>query len=120
MVWLAKWIRENVPNSRVLIVTDRTELDEQIESVFMGVDEDIYRTSSGNDLIATLNHPNPWLICSLVHKFGRRSEAEDNAATDAFITELQQSLTKTFCAKGDLFVLWMSATAHNPASCITP
>ncbi|MDK2030644.1 DEAD/DEAH box helicase family protein, partial [Klebsiella pneumoniae] len=28
MVWLAKWIRENVPNSRVLIVTDRTELDE--------------------------------------------------------------------------------------------
>lgn len=91
MVWLAKWIRENVPNSRVLIVTDRTELDEQIESVFMGVNEDIYRTSSGNDLIATLNHPNPWLICSLVHKFGRRSEAEDNAATDAFITELQQS-----------------------------
>ncbi|SCA71594.1 HsdR family type I site-specific deoxyribonuclease [Escherichia coli] len=41
MVWLAKWIRENVPNSRVLIVTDRTELDEQIESVFMGVNEDI-------------------------------------------------------------------------------
>lgn len=71
MVWLAKWIRENVPNSRVLIVTDRTELDEQIESVFMGVDEEIYRTSSGNDLIATLNHPNPcssarWCISSVV------------------------------------------------------
>jgi type I restriction enzyme R subunit len=31
MVWLAKWIRENVSDSRVLIVTDRTELDEQIE-----------------------------------------------------------------------------------------
>ncbi|MBF4296178.1 type I restriction endonuclease subunit R, partial [Vibrio anguillarum] len=29
MVWLAKWIRENVKDARVLIVTDRTELDEQ-------------------------------------------------------------------------------------------
>ncbi|ELY4321087.1 type I restriction endonuclease subunit R [Cronobacter turicensis] len=126
MVWLAKWIRENVPNSRVLIVTDRTELDEQIESVFMGVDEEIYRTSSGNDLIATLNHPNPWLICSLVHKFGRRSEAEDTAATDGFITELQQSLTKTFRAKGDLFVFvdechrTQSGKLHNAMTAILP
>ncbi|WP_226099907.1 type I restriction endonuclease subunit R [Dickeya oryzae] len=126
MVWLAKWIRENVPSARVLIVTDRTELDEQIENVFMGVDEDIYRTSSGNDLIATLNHPNPWLICSLVHKFGRRSEAEDSAATDAFITELQQSLTKTFRAKGDLFVFvdechrTQSGKLHNAMTAILP
>ncbi|HCT9737876.1 TPA: HsdR family type I site-specific deoxyribonuclease [Morganella morganii] len=126
MVWLAKWIRENVLNSRVLIVTDRTELDEQIESVFMGVDEEIYRTSSGNDLIATLNHPNPWLICSLVHKFGRRSEAEDAAATDDFITELQQSLTKTFRAKGDLFVFvdechrTQSGKLHNAMTAILP
>jgi type I restriction enzyme R subunit len=44
MVWLAKWIRENVRDSRVLIVTDRTELDEQIEKVFKGVDENIHRT----------------------------------------------------------------------------
>ena len=31
MVWLARWIRENITNSRVLVITDRTELDEQIE-----------------------------------------------------------------------------------------
>ena len=49
MVWLAKWIRENVPNSRVLIITDRIELDEQIEKVFTGVQEDIHRTKSGAD-----------------------------------------------------------------------
>ena len=42
MVWLAKWIRElKGVDGRVLIVTDRTELDEQIEMVFNGVDEDI-------------------------------------------------------------------------------
>jgi len=32
MVWLAKWIRENVTNARVLIITDRTELDELNET----------------------------------------------------------------------------------------
>ena len=38
MVWLAKWIRENVQDARVLIITDRTELDDQIEKVFKGVE----------------------------------------------------------------------------------
>ncbi|WP_267283827.1 MULTISPECIES: DEAD/DEAH box helicase family protein [unclassified Marinobacter] len=104
MVWLAKWIREHVKGGRVLIITDRSELDEQIEKVFTGVDEDIYRTKSGADLIATLNQPTPWLACSLVHKFGRQSDRADNAATDAFIHELRQSLPTDFKAKGDLFV----------------
>ena len=40
MVWLAKWIREHMTDARVLIITDRDELDEQIEKVFLGVDED--------------------------------------------------------------------------------
>lgn len=74
MVWLAKWMRENITNARVLIITDRTELDEQIKSVFKGVDEDIYRTTSGTDLISRLNETIPWLLCSLIHKFGSRDE----------------------------------------------
>ena len=104
MVWLAKWIRENVQDSRVLIITDRTELDEQIEKVFYGVDEEIYRTKSGADLIATLHQSHPWLVCSLVHKFGRQSEKEDNTATEKFIEELRKSLPADFKAKGELFV----------------
>jgi type I restriction enzyme R subunit len=104
MVWLAKWIRENVKDARVLVVTDRTELDEQIEKVFKGVDEDIYRTDSGADLISTLNEPNPWLLCSLVHKFGRRTDNEDNVATDEFINDLKNNLPTDFKAKGELFV----------------
>lgn len=82
----------------MLIVTDRTELDEQIEKVFKGVDEDIYRTASGADLVTLLNQPAPWLICSLVHKFG--SGREDHAI-DQFITELQQLPN---AAQGELFV----------------
>ncbi len=104
MVWLAKWIREHIKDARVLIVTDRTELDEQIEKVFTGVEEAIYRTQSGADLVATLNQINPWLLCSLVHKFGRQSDSESDAATDVFIAELKKSLPSDFKAKGDLFV----------------
>ena len=100
MVWLTKWLRENVDDARVLIITDREELDGQIEKVFKGVQEDIYRTTSGRDLIDTLNQKNEWLICSLVHKFGGKDEAN----FDAFADELTHSLPKDFKAKGNLFV----------------
>ncbi len=100
MVWLAKWIREHVENSRVLIVTDRVELDDQIESVFVGVDEHIHRTRSGADLVNTLNHNEEWLICSLIHKFGR----SESAALDEYLADLRRSLPADFRAKGEIFV----------------
>lgn len=110
MVWLAKWIRENQPDARVLLITDRTELDEQIEKVFGGVNEQIYRTRSGADLIGTLNASEQWLICSLVHKFRAASSdsecdgnADDGATTD-FIKELHATIPKDFQAKGNIFV----------------
>jgi type I restriction enzyme, R subunit len=104
MVWLAKWLRENATDARVLIITDRTELDEQIEGVFKGVDEDIYRTTSGTDLIAQLNATTPWLLCSLVHKFGSRDEADTSQSTEQFIQDLQRNLPSNFSPKGNLFV----------------
>ena len=36
MVWLTKWIREKVKDARVVIITDRTELDGQIEGCLQG------------------------------------------------------------------------------------
>jgi len=108
MVWLAKWIRENVSDARVLVVTDRTELDDQIEKVFTGVNEKIYRTKSGSDLISTLNQTTPWLLCSLVHKFGRASDDDESAsqekATEDFIKQLTADLPSDFLAKGNVFV----------------
>jgi type I restriction enzyme, R subunit len=98
MVWLAKWILESNPKARLLIVTDRTELDEQIEGVFLGVGETIKRTKSGADLVSVLNNTSPRLVCSLVHKFGGK---EENAA-DEFVTALKQS--KDFQPKGEFVV----------------
>lgn len=101
MIWLAKWIREHVKNGRVLIITDRTELDEQIEKFFLGVNEQIYRTKSGADLVRVLNASEEWLTCSLVHKFGASEEGD----IDAFLADIQSHLPKDFRAKGEIFVL---------------
>lgn len=105
MVWLAKWIRENVIDPRVLIITDREELDEQIhDRVFLPAGEAIYRTQSGGDLIATLNATKPWLLCSLIHKFGGKNREEEQGDADEFIREMRRALPPGFKAKGNLFV----------------
>ena len=103
MVWLTKWIREHIPASRVLIITDREELDQQIEKVFLGVEEDIYRTKNGKDLIEKLDRHTPALMASLIHKFGRVSKNEE-PDYDSFIEEMQKNLPKDFKAKGDIYV----------------
>ena len=103
MVWLAKWILEHNPNARVLIITDRTELDEQIEKVFIGVNEDIQRTRSGDNLARMLRETSARLVCSLVHKFGRSGEMRD-ADIDDYIDDLQQNLPNNFRARGEFFV----------------
>ena len=97
MVLLAKWILENNPNARVAIVTDRDELDKQIERVFREAGEPIKRTNSGRDLMTQLGQAKPRLLCSLVHKFGRR-DVDD---FDAFIKELEAQPSPTV---GELFV----------------
>ena len=72
MVLLAKWILENNPKARVVVVTDRDQLDKQIEGVFKNSGEEIYRTRSGNDLMSQLGQATPRLFCSLVQKFGKK------------------------------------------------
>ncbi|MEW6327864.1 MAG: HsdR family type I site-specific deoxyribonuclease [Thermodesulfobacteriota bacterium] len=97
MVLLAKWILENNPKARVAVITDRDELDKQIERVFNDAGEPIKRTTSGRDLMAQLAEAKPRLLCSLVHKFGKKDV--DNF--EEFIKELESQRTK---AVGELFL----------------
>ncbi|WP_286753054.1 MULTISPECIES: type I restriction endonuclease subunit R [Sphingobacterium] len=98
MVMLGKWILENVANSRIVILTDRTELDDQIERVFKDVGEtDVAKTRSGKELMSFLTSSRPRLVCSLIHKFGNKSETD----FDAFIKDLQENPVQT---QGEIFV----------------
>ena len=97
MVLLAKWILENNPHARVAIITDRDELDKQIEGVFRDSGEAIHRTSSARDLMGKLSQARPRLLCSLVHKFGRRGVND----FEAFVKELE---AQPSVAVGEVFV----------------
>jgi type I restriction enzyme R subunit len=97
MVLLAKWILENNPHARVAIITDRDELDKQIQRVFTDAGEPIKRTSSGRELMSQLSQAKPRLLCSLVHKFGKR-DVDD---FDAFIRDLEAQPSQTV---GEVFV----------------
>jgi len=98
MVVLAKWILENKPNARVVVLTDRTELDKQIEGVFIDAGENkIHKAKSGKDLMYQLKQPTKRLICSLVHKFGKKDVTNFNA----FIKELEAN---PIDIAGELFV----------------
>ncbi len=104
MIWLSKWILANNPNARVLIVTDREELDDQIEKAYKGVDENIVRTKSGEDLVNKLNSYEHPLICSLIHKFGKNGGEATDKDIDKYIEEIKKALPKDYSAKGDFVV----------------
>lgn len=97
MVLLAKWILENNPHARVVIVTDRDELDKQIEGVFIASGHPMTRASSGRDLMSRLGEAKPRLLCSLVHKFGKRGVEN----FEKFIEELKAQPSPTV---GEIFV----------------
>ena len=112
MVWLAQWIRENVEDARVVIITDRDELDKQIENGFKDAGEQIKRATSGDKLIGMLNAAEPWLICSLIHKFGNKNDGDTisvggkkaTKSLDLYLEELAKSLPADFRAKGNIYV----------------
>jgi type I restriction enzyme, R subunit len=74
MVLLAKWLLEHDPAARVLIVTDRDELDKQIEGVMknagvIGADAASPRIANRAEFVAKLGSAAPRLLCALIHKF---------------------------------------------------
>lgn len=115
MVWLAKWIHENLEDPRVIIVTDRNELDDQIQQGFADVKEDISRATSGAQLIRLLNSDKKWLICTLIHKFGARKRIPAEYIGNkripddekAYMEILQQKLPEDFSVKGKNIIVFV-------------
>ena len=74
MVLIAKWLLEHDPDARILVVTDRDELDKQIEGVMVnagviGANSASPRITSRREFVEKLAAHTPRLLCALVHKF---------------------------------------------------
>ena len=74
MVLIAKWLMEYDPHARILIITDRDELDKQIEGVMrnagvIGDGAPSPRITSRLEFVEKLGATTPRLLCALIHKF---------------------------------------------------
>jgi type I restriction enzyme R subunit len=74
MVLIAKWLLEHDPDGRILVITDRDELDKQIEGVMknagvIGTDSPSPRITSRAEFVEKLGAATPRLLCALIHKF---------------------------------------------------
>jgi type I restriction enzyme, R subunit len=73
MVLLAKWLLEHDADARILVVTDRDELDKQIEGVMKSAgvispEAPSIRIRSRRELVKKLGEAAPRLMCALIHK----------------------------------------------------
>lgn len=115
MVWLTKWIKENT-DKRVLIITDRDELDKQIEKAFKNSNNTIVRAKSCQELFKYLANErvkgddgiSKRVICSLIHKFGTPGKEitdEDNEkALENYVKELNDAKPAGFKLYGDFVI----------------
>jgi type I restriction enzyme, R subunit len=74
MVLVAKWLLEHNAEARILVITDRDELDKQIEGVMknagvIGAESPSPRITSRAEFVQKLGSPTPRLLCALIHKF---------------------------------------------------
>lgn len=113
MVALASYIQKNFSNPRVVVITDRKELDLQLAGAFVKGGNKLHHAESCSDLLDTLNKGDEWLICSLIHKFGahnhndeaEKDESGTKVSLDEYLNELQTIIAKKygnyFSVKGD-------------------
>ncbi|MBF0220512.1 MAG: HsdR family type I site-specific deoxyribonuclease, partial [Gammaproteobacteria bacterium] len=74
MVLIAKWLLEHDPDARILVITDRDELDKQIVGVMrnagvIGEEAASPRITSRSQFVEKLGATTPRLLCALIHKF---------------------------------------------------
>ncbi len=74
MVLLAKWLLEHDPTGRILIITDRDELDKQIRGVLqnagvVGENAPPVGVASRADFVSALASTQRRVLCALIHKF---------------------------------------------------
>lgn len=89
MVMLAKWLLEHDSDGRVLIITDRDELDKQIEGVMrnsqvISPTAPSPRIISRQDFEQKLTDAKPRLMCALIHKFSLEEDRHPPAILGRF------------------------------------
>jgi type I restriction enzyme, R subunit len=86
MVMLAKAMVLTNASARILIVTDRTDLDQQISATFHATGHEPKRAATGENLLALIEEKTP-VITTLIHKFraGLNKRRVVDKSSDIFV-----------------------------------
>jgi type I restriction enzyme R subunit len=86
MVMLSKYLLEQVHGCKVVIVTDRTELDRQIEQTFSHTRLKPARATSGKNLIDLINEGKSDIVTAIINKFNTVENSKvQNNSRDIFV-----------------------------------
>ena len=69
MAMLAKKIYLTVKNPKIILVTDRTDLDTQITDTFKNVDVPVHNAKTGNQLVDLLQSKSDAVVTTIINKF---------------------------------------------------
>jgi type I restriction enzyme R subunit len=86
MVMLAKAIAMSNPLARIVIVTDRTDLDDQISKTFRATGQEPKRAATGENLLTLIEDKTP-VVTTLIHKFraGLNKRRVVDQSSDIFV-----------------------------------
>lgn len=78
MVWLARNLAldPNILNPRIVLVTDRVDLDKQLGNTFAACGLDPQRAKTGRDLIELVSEKKATIVTTLIHKFDKALNAK--------------------------------------------
>ncbi|MDO4931728.1 MAG: type I restriction endonuclease subunit R [Prevotellaceae bacterium] len=103
MVMLAQMIATEIKNPRIVLVTDRTDLDEQITKKFMKCGKDVRNATTGKQLVELLESGTDAIITTVINKFATAVKRIKHPLTDpnifVLIDEAHRSQYKELAAQ---------------------
>ena len=89
MIWLARnlALEQDIPNPRIILVTDRLDLDRQLGNTFAACGFDKHRAKTGRDLLDLVSEKKPAIVTTLIHKFDKALNVKkyQDESTDIFM-----------------------------------
>jgi type I restriction enzyme R subunit len=105
MVLLARNLAldKEIPNPRIVLVTDRIDLDKQLKNTFAACGLDPQRARTGRDLLELVSEKQAGIVTSLVHKFDKalnvRKFSDDSPDIFMLVDEAHRSQYRELAAR---------------------
>lgn len=88
-------LAKDISNQRIMLVTDRTDLDDQLWKSFKSCGKEIEQASSGKNLLALLQNSGAENIATTIHKFDAASKQGESVNTSSNIFVLVDESHRT-------------------------